>query len=97
MRYLTTTIMLTYFIASSGALQLRHYCYSPALHPAVCHLTCTQPALQANNVRTSWDAVWAAPEEIAKEGIMISPHLLDDHYTATLEVRFGQAVLCRLL
>lgn len=43
--------------------------------------------LQTNNVRTSWDAVWMAPEEIAKEGIMISPHLLDDHYTATLEVQ----------
>lgn len=42
--------------------------------------------VQTNNVRTSWDAVWAAPEEVAKEGIMISPHLLDDHYTATLEV-----------
>ena len=41
---------------------------------------------QTNNVRTSWDAVWMAPEEIAREGIMISPHLLDDHYTATLEV-----------
>ncbi len=27
-----------------------------------------------------------APEEIAKEGIIISPHLLDDHYTITLEV-----------
>ncbi|KAL3145874.1 hypothetical protein ABBQ38_015244 [Trebouxia sp. C0009 RCD-2024] len=40
---------------------------------------------KTNNVRTSWDAVWMAPEEIAKEGIMISPHLLDDHYTATLE------------
>lgn len=43
-------------------------------------------ALQTNNTRTSWDAVWMAPEEIAKEGIMISPHLLDDHYTVTLEV-----------
>ena len=42
--------------------------------------------LQTNNLRTSWDAVWMAPEEIAKEGIMISPHLLDDHYTVTLEV-----------
>ena len=42
--------------------------------------------LQTNNVRSSWDAVWMAPEEIAKEGIMISPHLLDDHYTVTLEV-----------
>ena len=43
-------------------------------------------ASQTNNVRTSWDAVWMAPEEIAKEGIMISPHLLEDHYTVTLEV-----------
>ena len=43
-------------------------------------------ALQTNYTRTSWDAVWMAPEEIAKEGIMISPHLLDDHYTVTLEV-----------
>lgn len=42
--------------------------------------------LQTNNTRTSWDAVWMAPEEIAKEGIMVSPHLLDDHYTVTLEV-----------
>ena len=41
---------------------------------------------QANHMRASWDAVWMAPEEIAKEGIMVSPHLLDDHYTVTLEV-----------
>ena len=44
--------------------------------------------LQTNNTRSSWDAVWMAPEEIAKEGIMISPHLLDDHYTVTLEVQY---------
>ncbi|KAL0046812.1 hypothetical protein WJX82_010501 [Trebouxia sp. C0006] len=40
---------------------------------------------KTNNIRSSWDAVWMAPEEIAKEGIIISPHLLDDHYTITLE------------
>ncbi|KAL0037858.1 hypothetical protein WJX79_002263 [Trebouxia sp. C0005] len=40
---------------------------------------------KTNNTRSSWDAVWMAPEEIAKEGIIISPHLLDDHYTITLE------------
>ncbi len=43
--------------------------------------------VQINNVRSSWDAVWMAPEEIAKEGIIVSPHLLDDHYTVTLEVQ----------
>lgn len=55
------------------------------LHVCVhaCHLV---PVLQTNNIRSSWDAVWMAPEEIAKEGIIISPHLLDDHYTITLEV-----------
>jgi len=53
------------------------------------------PVLQTNNTRTSWDAVWMAPEEIAKEGIIISPHLLDDHYTITLEVMY--ITLCGIL
>ena len=30
-----------------------------------------------------------APEEIAKEGVIISPHLLEDHYTVTLEVKLA--------
>ena len=54
-------------------------------------------ALQTNNTRTSWDAVWMAPEEIAKEGIMISPHLLDDHYTVTLEVPYLFLEWCPLV
>ena len=53
--------------------------------------------LQTNNIRSSWDAVWMAPEEIAKEGIMISPHLLDDHYTVTLEVYWCKLYSCNAI
>ena len=65
--------------------------HSKAVQAAVCRshravLSILAFCMQTNSARTSWDAVWAAPEEIAREGIMVSPHLLDDHYTATLEV-----------
>ncbi|KAK9823352.1 hypothetical protein WJX72_002122 [[Myrmecia] bisecta] len=40
---------------------------------------------KVGGVRTFWDGVWLKAEEIIKEGILVSPRMIDDHYTSTLQ------------
>ncbi|KAL3155183.1 hypothetical protein ABBQ32_013123 [Trebouxia sp. C0010 RCD-2024] len=42
-----------------------------------------------------WDAVWIQPEDIIREGLLVSPRMTEDHYTTTL-LRSLKAVSERL-
>ncbi|KAK9827307.1 hypothetical protein WJX81_002709 [Elliptochloris bilobata] len=48
--------------------------------------------LKRDGARVAWDAVWCHASDIIREGILVSPRMVEDHYSSTLAAALRSAM-----
>ncbi|BDA50747.1 Sn1-specific diacylglycerol lipase alpha [Coccomyxa sp. Obi] len=48
--------------------------------------------LKREGTRAAWDAVWIKPEELIREGILVSPRMVEDHSCLALQAALRMAI-----